>query len=100
MEQGQVVAKVLETNNKTEVAVFGIVWINGSIDTFIKWQKDIERFEAGDAVLAIKKISEPPALSDFDTLAFSEDDLDARAQMQGRRLPGQIRRRGIGTTST
>ncbi len=77
MEQGQVVAKVLETNNKTEVAVFGIVWINGSIDTFIKWQKDIERFEAGDAVLAIKKISEPPALSDFDTLAFPEDDLDA-----------------------
>jgi hypothetical protein len=77
IEQGQVVAKILETNNKTEVAVFGIVWIKGSVTTFTRWQKDIERFEAGDAVEAIKKISEPPTLSDFDTLAFPAEDLDA-----------------------
>jgi hypothetical protein len=77
MEQGQVVAKVLETNNKAEVAVFGIVWINGSVTTFTKWQKDIEQFEAGDAVQAIKKISEPPKLSDFETMKFPEDDLKA-----------------------
>ncbi len=77
LEQGRVVTKVLETNEKTEVAVFGIVWVEAPIDSFVRWQKDIEHFESGDAVKAIKKISNPPQLSDFDTLIFPEKDLDA-----------------------
>ncbi len=95
MEQGQVVAKVLETNNKTEVAVFGIVWINGPIDTFVRWQKDIERFEAGDAVQAIKKISNPPELSDFDNLTFPEDDLDALKKCKVGNCPVKIGTEGL-----
>ena len=77
MEQGRVVAKVLETNVKTEVAVFGVVWIDAPMDWFVRWQKDIETLESGDAVQAIKKISDPPQLSDFDNLTFPEDDLEA-----------------------
>jgi hypothetical protein len=77
LEQGQAIAKVLETDEKTEVAVFGIVWVNAPIESFVSWQKDIERFETGDAVLAIKKISDPPELEDFDRLTFPEEDLDA-----------------------
>jgi hypothetical protein len=77
MEQGKVVTKVLKTNEKTEVAVFGIVWIDAPMDWFVRWQKDIETLESGDAVQAIKKISDPPQLSDFDELTFPEDDLKA-----------------------
>jgi hypothetical protein len=77
MKQGRAVTKVLETNVKTEVAVFGVVWIDAPMDWFVRWQKDIERLESGDAVQAIKKISDPPQLSDFDDLTFPEDDLEA-----------------------
>ena len=77
MEQGKVVTKVLKTNEKTEVAVFGIVWIDAPMDWFVRWQKDIEKLESGDAVQAIKKISDPPQLSDFNDLTLPEDDLKA-----------------------
>jgi hypothetical protein len=77
MERGQAIAKILKTDQKTEVAVFGIVWVNAPIESFVKWQKDIERFESGDAVLAIKKISSPPAPEDFESLTFPEEDLNA-----------------------
>jgi hypothetical protein len=76
LEAGEVVTKVLEHGDKNEVAVFGIVWIDAPMSSFVRWQKDIEHFEAGDAVEAIKKVSDPPKLEDFDTLSFPEEDLD------------------------
>ena len=78
LEQKQVVTKVLKNDEKTEVAVFGIVWVDAPLDSFVRWQKDIERFESGDAVQAIKKISNPPKLADFEMLALPEEDLRAR----------------------
>jgi hypothetical protein len=51
--------------------------VDAPIDYFVSWQRDIERFESGDAVHAIKKISEPPRIEDFDALTFPEEDLDA-----------------------
>ena len=53
---------------KTEVVVFGVVWMNASIEDFVRWQRDIESFEKGEAVMAIQKISNPPKLADFETL--------------------------------
>ncbi len=47
------------------------------MDWFVRWQKDIETLESGDAVQAIKKISDPPQLSDFNELTFPEEDLKA-----------------------
>ena len=61
------VAKVLETGVKEEVAVFGIVWIDAPMDDFVRWQRDIERLESGEAVEAVKKLGTPPTLADFDT---------------------------------
>jgi hypothetical protein len=77
MERGRVVTKVLETGVQTEVAVFGVVWMNARIQDFVQWQNDIERFEHGDAVLAIQKISDPPKLADFESLALPAKDLNA-----------------------
>ena len=67
---------MLETNDETEVAVFGVVWIEGSMEEFVEAHKDIETFEKGDAVLAIQKIGRPPQLSDFSRMTFPEEDLD------------------------
>jgi len=57
MEQGRVVAKVLETNVKTEVAVFGVVWIDAPMDWFVRWQKDIETLERRSVILRSFRIS-------------------------------------------
>ena len=77
MQQGTPITKILETPVKNEVAVFGAVWIDAPIEGFVEAQMDIESFETGDAVLAIKKLSEPPKLEDFATLKIPEEDLDA-----------------------
>lgn len=76
LDRGEVVAKVLQTGDKEEVAVFGIVWIDAPMADFVRWQRDIESFETGEAVEAIRKLSDPPRLSDFDALSFPEEDLD------------------------
>ncbi len=77
LDKGEVVSKVLETNVDNEVAVFGAVWIEAPISDFIERQKNIEAFEGGDQVLGIKKLSDPPKLTDFSTMTFPEDDLRA-----------------------
>jgi hypothetical protein len=73
--QGDVVTKELDTPVRDEMALFGIARIETPIDFYLKQFEDIETFERGDAVKAIKKLSEPPQLSDFDQLSLSDDDL-------------------------
>lgn len=90
MERGEVVTKILETNNKNEVAVVGVVWIEAPMEDFIERQKDIESFESGDAVLAIHKISRPPRLADFQGLTFPEDDLDDLAECRVGKCPVKV----------
>jgi hypothetical protein len=76
IQQGTPVTKILETPVKNEVAVFGAVWVNAPTEDFVERQMDIENFETGDAVLAIKKLSDPPKLEDFATLEIPEEDLE------------------------
>ena len=73
--QGTVITQNLDTSVKDEMALFGIAWIEVPIDFYLEHYEDIEIFERGDAVQAIKKLSNPPQLSDFDQLSFSADDL-------------------------
>jgi hypothetical protein len=76
MERGEVVTRVLETNHENEIAIVGVVWIDAAPEEFAARQKDIERFETGEGVLAVRKISRPPRLADFERMTFPDDDLD------------------------
>ena len=69
--------KALETEDNEEVAIIGVVWADAPIDYFVGWHKDIENFESGESTMAIKKISSPPRIEDFQTLSLPESDLDA-----------------------
>src|SRR5262245_25861298 len=71
---GEAVTKLLESDPSTEVAVFGGVWVNAPVASYLAAVKDIETFESGDAFRVTKKLSTPPALSDFDRLTLPEDD--------------------------
>jgi hypothetical protein len=77
LDAGEVFTTKLETGNDNEVAVFGVVRVEVPIDHFIAWHEDIEHFESGDAVLAIRKIGNPPRIEDFAVLAISDEDLES-----------------------
>jgi len=95
MEQGKVIAKVLETHNENEVAVGGVVWIEAPVEEFVRRQKDIESFETGDAVLAIQRIHRPPRVEDFAKLTFPEEDLKALAKCKVGKCPVKVDAPGL-----
>jgi hypothetical protein len=72
---GQPVTRLLDSDPATEVAVFGAVWIDASIASYLAAVADIERFESGEAFRVTKKISTPPRLDDFARLELPEDDI-------------------------
>ena len=76
-EEGRPVVKSLETGLDREVAIFGIIRVGAGIETFLDQFRDIEQFERGAGVLQIRKISDPPLLSDFSDLTLPDDDLEA-----------------------
>jgi hypothetical protein len=72
---GAPVTKMLESDASKEVAIFGAVWVKGSIDAYLAAVRDIERFESGGAFRVTKKLSAPPRLEDFAQLSLPDDDL-------------------------
>ncbi len=74
LRAGSPVTKLLDTDPKEEVAVFGAIWIASSPARYVDRVKDIENFERGDAFRITKRISDPPRLEDFDALALTDQD--------------------------
>lgn len=72
LDGGGVVVKLLPTSGKGEIAVLGAARIRATTEFFLRMYSDIERFETGWGVT--KKLSNPPALSDFDALQIPEED--------------------------
>lgn len=77
LADGKVVGKVLDPVIDREVAIAGAVWIDAPVESFIERYEDIERFESGEGVIDVKKLSTPPRLDDFSRLTFPDEDLDA-----------------------
>jgi hypothetical protein len=74
--QGEPVTKLLSDDASNEVAIFGAVWINAPISTYVAAVKDIEQLEKGPNFLVTKKISNPPRLEDFAQLTLSPEDVE------------------------
>lgn len=77
LRSGQAVTKLIPTDTKNEVAIFGAIWIEAPPSQYIALLKDIEQFERGTGFLETKRISTPPRLSDFDALELDNKDLSA-----------------------
>lgn len=74
---GEPVTKLLDSDQTREIAVFGAVWINAPRSQYVAAVQDIERFERGKGFRITKRISHPPALSDFAELHLPDDDVHA-----------------------
>jgi hypothetical protein len=73
---GDPVTRLLDSDPGQEVAVFGAVWIDASMASYVRQVADIEHFERGGAFRITKRISDPPRAEDFAELQLPGDDLD------------------------
>ena len=73
---GKPVAKLLDADPNTEIAVFGAVWVDGGTPAdYARRLSDIEHFERGGPFVATKQLSDPPVAEDFSSLALPESDV-------------------------
>ena len=75
VKRGEVVNKALESQSKNELVFFGIIHTNAPAALLVKKFRDIETFKKGEAVLKVKKLSDPPVRTDFDSLVLEKEDL-------------------------
>lgn len=76
-QAGQVVAKVLETNYKRELAVAGVARVQVSTACFLDQFRDIENFKKSPAVRQIGKFNTPISSGDLSGLTLEPQDVDA-----------------------
>jgi len=72
---GAPVTRMIDADERTEVAVFGAVWINAPIRRYVEAVEDIENFERGAAFKVTKRVSAAPNIADFAQLHLSDDDV-------------------------
>jgi hypothetical protein len=68
--------KLLRSNDSTEVAVFGGIWVNAAPSLYVAHLNDIEQFERGGAFRVTKRIGDSPSAADFAELKLPRQDLD------------------------
>jgi hypothetical protein len=75
VEDGNVVAKPIDTDVKRELAFIGATHVDASPSTLIAQFRDIENFKKADEVLKVKKMSTPPVRKDFSELTLEPNDI-------------------------
>jgi hypothetical protein len=68
-------AEALESPAADGVAVIGAIWIDAPADVYLDWAEQFADFDRGSSVQAVRKLSNPPRLSDFDSMTLSKSEL-------------------------
>jgi hypothetical protein len=77
MDKGEVVTKQLKTDDKAEVAAFGVVKVKGTREALLQKLRDVENFRKTPQVPEIAKFAAAPGLEDIAGLTFDDPDLEA-----------------------
>ncbi len=77
VQNGQILAKILEPNHERELAVAGVARVRVSRECFLERFRDIESFKKAPAVKQIGKFSTPIDPRDLADLALDSQDADA-----------------------
>ena len=96
LEHGSIVRHTLPATAPGEVAAVGAVRIHASKERFAAAYRDIVHFKRNPGVLEIGRFSNPPQLSDLESLTINHDDFDLRGCRIGDcdiRLPAAAIRR-------
>lgn len=85
IEHGQPVVQVLTGQVSSEIAVFGAIYINTSPEDYLNAMRDVNNLRNSHNYLAIRQISAPPRLSDFQGFVFEDEDIkDLRSCKPGK----------------
>ena len=68
-------AEALVSPASDGVAVIGGIWIDAPAGMYLDWAEGFADFDRGSSVQAVRKLSSPPRLSDFDSLTLSKAEL-------------------------
>jgi hypothetical protein len=82
LDRGEVIVRVLPGRDN-QLAVFAASRLDAEPESLVHWTGAIEQMKKGPFVLAIRRFSDPPVLSDLDGLML--DDVDVEAIRQCRR---------------
>lgn len=77
LNKGEVLAKVLDTQNKREVAIVGIAHLQASADCFVASFRDIENFKDSPDILKIEKLDKRLRPSDLKKFRLEVGDVAA-----------------------
>ena len=76
IEQGQAIAKILDSSKPSQVFVFGAISINAQPGAYSRLASDLERLKSLPGYLAVQRFSSPPLLSDLSGFEIDADDVD------------------------
>lgn len=76
IEQGQAVAKILDSPKPSQVFVFGAISINAQPGAYIRSASNLDRLKSLPGYLAVRRFSSPPLLSDLSGFEIDADDID------------------------
>ncbi|HYJ85825.1 MAG TPA: hypothetical protein VEW46_07215 [Pyrinomonadaceae bacterium] len=76
LAQGQTVVNSLPTNEKSEVAVCGLVGLEAPAEVFLQSFRDSMTRKSSPAILEIGRFSNTPTVDDLQGLTFEQRDLD------------------------
>ena len=96
LSSGMDAAKPLVSPASDGVAAIGGIWIDAPADLYLSWSEAFADFDRGSAVQAVRKLSTPPRLSDFDTLELSKEELRDLARCRLRDCTLQLDAESIG----
>jgi len=87
LERGKPVAQVLTTKTPSEITVFGAIYINASPGDYLKTVRNLTNLRNSPNYLAVRQISAPPKLSDFEGFVLDDQDIkDLRSCRPGKCL--------------
>jgi hypothetical protein len=75
IQNGQPVAKNMDSRSPAEIFVFGVIYINAAPESYVKFASDFNRLSQVPGFLAIKRFSTPPQISDLQGFGFGSDDV-------------------------
>jgi hypothetical protein len=75
LDRGEVIVRVLPARDN-QLAVFAASRLDAEPDALIHWAGAIEQMKKGPYVIAIRRFSDPPVLSDLDGLTLDDEDVE------------------------
>jgi len=80
LRNGAPITRLLPTDQGKDIGVLGAVWVAAPIRRYVDAVSDIERLKSGPGFRVVKRLSDPPALSDFSQWQLPDEDFEALHQ--------------------